>query len=254
MNKPIKLRRQFVHVITNITNLGSLPGRILDRTKSIKSHLFHNDAFVILRAVPITELSELESICLHKIENPAVIHEVYESTGRRWDNLERIIENRLRNGYSFCAFYEENELIFTTWIIHDGERFIDEIAISIKLRDKSIFIRDAYCVQGSRGKGYFKRVLKLIISEYYPDALSIYSDTEKSNESSIRAHQNCGFAPIFSIRYFRILNKFLIRTIEDNDMEIDVYQEDKHIVPLNSNFKSYVYENLGSMAALTILL
>lgn len=243
-NRTAEFKQQQARTLTYIKNISrSILLTVLDRVKKLKTYIYFSDTYLILRADSFQESSELDSNFLNKITEPEKIYDLYIFSGRNSPDLKDLIKKRIENGYSFYAFYDKDLPIFYTWIMSNGYRFI-HLAISVKLPNNCVFIRDAFCFECSRGKEYFKKVLQLIIDQYYSGISYIYSDTEKSNTRSTSAHQKCGFEPVFKIRYYRILRKYLIRNIEPNDMKIHVYQEEKYLVPLNSDFKNYVYQNL----------
>ena len=243
-NGAAEFKQQQTRTLTFIKNISrSILRPVLDRVKKLKTYIIFSDTYLVLRTDSIQESSELDSGCLNKVTEPEKIYDIYLFSGRNSPDLKNIIHKRTKNGYSFYAFYENDLPIFYTWIMSSGYRFI-HLAISIKLPYNCVFIRDAFCHEDARGKEYFKKVLQLIINQYYPSISYIYSDTEKSNDRSTSAHKKCGFEPVFKIRYFRILNKYLIRNIEPNDMSLNVYPEDKYLVAFNSDFKNYVYQNL----------
>lgn len=226
------------------TFIAKVFARAISRLKRVRKFVFHRDVFVVFKASSDRE-SVLDGESLREISDLEIIYDIYKNSGRKYQGLDRIITSRLRHGYAFFVYEQEGEPIFTTWMIHHKHRFIDEVAVRIHLNSKSLFIRDSFCTEQFRGHGYFQNVIALIVKQYYPDALYIFSDTEESNRSSVRVHEKCGFEPLFRIHYFTLFNRFLIRNIEQNTLNVEVYKEDKFVVSLNDEFRQYVRDHMA---------
>lgn len=222
----------------------SIIRQLMGRIKRMKAFLFYSDVFVIFKGTPNTE-ARINSDFLHKLSDPGKIQNIYMNSGRNFPGLYKMITSRISHGYTFFIFANKDELIFTTWIAHKKPRFIDELAMSIDFGNKGIHIRDGFCVKEFRGNRYFSNVIALIIKQHYPDISHVYSDTVQSNSSSIRGHKKYGFKPLFKIHYYIILNKFLIRNIEPNTLNINIYQGDKFIVIINKKFKQHCSDHLA---------
>lgn len=217
---------------------------LVNRITIIKSFFIYRDVFIIFKAHP-RPLPKTKSSLLHKITNPKKIHDIYINLERNFSSLDTIIVSRIKHGYTFFALYEKDKIICTTWISNHQPRFIDEIAISVDLEDKSIWIRDSFCIPEHRGSRFFSKIIALIIEEYYPDTTHIYSDTVISNRSSIRAHKCYGFEKQFNIHYTIIFKKFLIRKADKSNLHLNIFQKNKAIVTIDNNFKRYVADHLA---------
>jgi len=138
-------------------------------------------------------------------------HEVVEVNRllRRGFPEERLLA-RFRHGLKFFVLRAGEDVAATTWIVTEGERFVDEEGVGLLVPADGLWVRDIFIAPQRRGRGLFA-VLLDGVREQFPKVHSIWSDVDRDNHPSLSAHLRYGFEPVARFTTLHLAGQLMIR-------------------------------------------
>jgi GNAT superfamily N-acetyltransferase len=171
--------------------------------------LRHHDLIVFDKALPssIPQLASSFSLAAHGGFSSEVraINDAFD----RGFSEERL-RARFEHGLRLFVLREEGRVVATTWVIREGERFIDEAGAGIAAGNGVLCLRDVFVSASERGKGRFAILLDAVLARA-PGALAVRSVVDRGNRSSRRAHERYGFRPAGRIEVVHLLGRLMLR-------------------------------------------
>lgn len=165
---------------------------------------------------------------------------------RQYPDLEQRLRNRFRQGMRYYEVYKKGVIVGTAWIHPDGYRFVDEIGYLLPVRPGSVWLRDIFIVDQYRGQGLFSKIVAGVISQYYPDVLTLWSDTETHNKASVSAHRKCDFEIVGYMRALRLFNYFLVRDAPLSSLgTVSGYRMHKRFYVYGRRYRDYCRERIA---------
>lgn len=131
--------------------------------------------------------------------------------GRRIPRLR--IERRFNHGLRFFQLWKGDALAASTWMVHGGTRYIDELALAFPLSPSELWVRDIFVAPNMRRLGMFGELLTTIIVHAAPQSTVLWSDVDWSNTASIRAHQRSGFSIEMRLRALDFGRRYRLRSL-----------------------------------------
>ncbi|MET1256716.1 GNAT family N-acetyltransferase [Aliikangiella maris] len=206
----------------------------------------NSDAFLILRAPVKQKIAVDESDRVEQLTDIEEIKRIYQQSDRSHPGYMQNFEARIQHGLTFFVYYRENEIAATTWMLYDIPRFIDELVLHVYPEEKSLWIRDIYVTEKFRGKNCFAKLIYLVSHHFYRDSVNyLYSDVQKSNFSSVRAHEKYGFMVVDSMNYTHIFQWLIIRSIRSVKTRVNAFAPTKSVLLRGNQLKSYIKENIA---------
>jgi RimJ/RimL family protein N-acetyltransferase len=142
---------------------------------------------------------------------PGMVLESYISVGH--EIAEQRIIQRFKNGLRFFRLWQDDRLVGTTWIVCGTERYLDEFAWLLPVPSTDFWVRDVFISPEARGRKYFAHFMKLIVAHLGAGTCqSIWSDVDRSNEASVRAHLKAGFVVQNRVRSILFKNRVMLRS------------------------------------------
>jgi len=138
------------------------------------------------------------------------VHSAYSAIGHNVaaDRVSR----RFRNGLKFFQLWSGDSLAGTTWIVAGSGRYLDEIGWLLPLRKEELWVRDVFISPAFRGQRLLSSFLALIVAQHWPGCLWVWSDVDRRNRPSIRAHSNAGFQIRAQVRALDVAGRVLVRS------------------------------------------
>ena len=124
---------------------------------------------------------------------------------------EFLFKNRFSNGLLFYVLLDENKsFIASLWVHPEGIRFVDEIGVTFKSQQRDIWLRDGYVRPIYRGQRLLQQLILHTVLKDYSDKDIIWSDTERSNQSSLRFHKKAGFKDEGVVCTLSLVNRLVL--------------------------------------------
>lgn len=214
--------------------------------RRIKAYVSY-DRYLTLRletqGIPSTKHEKLH---FEVLDDALVIEDVYKRSGRAYQGINWRINNRLAKGLKFYACYENNKLVASLWIIHNSARFLDEAAVHFLPNDRFIWLRDVFILESYRGSNRFTEIVFSLWRKYYADsACHIYSDTEKVNIASVKAHQKCGFETVSMLSRLVIFKHLIFRFSAKSSIDTVWFKPKSKLIIKNAHFKHYTQTHVA---------
>ena len=92
--------------------------------------------------------------------------------------------------YLFILLHKKN-FVSSGWMTKSNKWLVTEVNLEIKSSDNSIILFDFYTPVSLRSRGYYTKLLKMILKKFKNQKFLIYSLS--SNLASIKAIKNAGF-------------------------------------------------------------
>ena len=118
---------------------------------------------------------------------------------------------RFSRGLCLYALEDQGHVLATTWLIRDGERFIDELGIGFRASGNHVWLRDVYVNPEHRGRGHFGQLLNAIRARSGNQIESFSSSVLVNNAASLRAHRKFGFTRVARYTVVEMLRPFVLR-------------------------------------------
>lgn len=176
------------------------------------------------------------------------IDKIHREQGREKYYCREKAISRFKHGLLFYALVDEGEIVATTWIHPDGERFIDEIGYRVSTPSNSLWLRDIYVNPHYRGKHICANFIKSAARQFYPQATTFYSDIESHNIRSIRAHQRAGFQYMCTLKAVHLCKSLMLRSRLSPacpDLQLTGYKADKKFCLTLNGYQQYRQHNLA---------
>lgn len=104
------------------------------------------------------------------------------------------MDQRFRNGLRYFAFYQDQQLLGSTWAAVGDGRYVDEANWYLPIQKTEFWVRDVFIIPTLRGRGLYASVLKLMAQRHVPGCTAVWSDVDWVNKASMRAHTKVGFS------------------------------------------------------------
>ena len=127
------------------------------------------------------------------------------------DLTEERARRRFGRGLCLYALEDQGRVLATTWIIRNGERFIDELGIGLAASGNKVWLRDVYVNPNHRGRGHFGQLLNAIRVASGDQIESFSSVISTDDEPSLRAHLKFGFRRLASYTILELSRLFVFR-------------------------------------------
>lgn len=171
--------------------------------------LRHHDLIVFEKAPLVTVSPPATSFSL-------AAHEGFSSEVLRLNDAfdrgfsEERLRARFAHGLRFFVLREEGRVVATTWVVREGERFIDEAGLGVVAGNGVLSLRDVFVSASERGKGRFRVLLDAVLGRE-PGARAVWSVVDRGNRASRRAHEGYGFRPAGRIEVVHLLGRLMLR-------------------------------------------
>lgn len=109
-------------------------------------------------------------------------------------------ERRFANGLRFGRLWLGQRIAGSLWVVHGGDRYIDEMNWRLPVGPHSFWLRDVFIAPALRGQRLFLQMLHLVASQWLEDFESAWSDVDWDNAESMRAHRAAGFVVRHRVR------------------------------------------------------
>jgi GNAT superfamily N-acetyltransferase len=120
------------------------------------------------------------------------------------------VATRLERGLRYCALFEEDRAVASTWILPAGERFLEELGVGFPVPPDGLWLRDVWVPPAERGRGRFARLLDAV-RRRWPDRPALWSDARHGNARSLRAHRGYGFEAGGRYEAVHLFSRVLLR-------------------------------------------
>lgn len=118
---------------------------------------------------------------------------------------------RFRNGLRFFVLQAGGQAVASSWLVHGGTRYIDELNWSFPVPADACWLRDIHVSTPRRGQGVFVHFVQLLAAGLQPACRCVWSDVDASNAASLRAHQKAGFEIVTRLRALDIGGRLRLR-------------------------------------------
>lgn len=119
----------------------------------------------------------IEFICISDMES-------YKKTVPKQASAaeEKTLSERFNRGSKYCALLQEDECLSDGWVAYQEPFWISEVDTVVDMKDSSCAILyDFFTLPHHRGKGYYPRLLKNIVSHFdKPESFMIYIKQENT--------------------------------------------------------------------------
>ena len=157
------------------------------------------------------------------------------------ERLRRPFEREMR----FYEFRRDDRTLATTWVILRGERFVDEVGLGFPLHSRSPWVRDVFVDPKFRGQGLFAVLLDLVLAGM-PERELLWSDVERSNQPSLRAHASYGYRMVARYAVIHLLGKLLLRVRWPDDLETcSSHQPTRKLLLTGKDYHSFITNGMA---------
>ena len=144
------------------------------------------------------------------LRNPTDILDAHARLGHRIQ--PKRIDMRQAHGLHFVLLSLGEQALGSTWLVHGGMRYIDELCWGFPLAPDELWVRDLFVRPSARGQGVFATLLQASGGLLAPDWTSIWSDVDSDNIPSLKAHRSAGFVDMWRARCHELLGHYRFRT------------------------------------------
>ncbi len=149
------------------------------------------------------------------------------------------LEGRFEHGLRYFELRGEGEgPVASTWIVPGGERYLDEIALSLALPSRGLWVRDVWVRPDQRGRRRFGELLDRILGSFFPESRSLWSDLDPDNRASLKAHLHYGFEPRASGCATRIGGRWMVRRF-DGEPGTRSYLPQRRVIAMDADFQRH---------------
>ena len=124
---------------------------------------------------------------------------------------DEVIHRRFDRGLWFYALRNGDVPLASTWVVPQGERFVDEIGLGFPVGAGDVWMRDIFVAPKSRGKGTFPALLDHILAGPLSGRRALWSAVYTDNLPSLRAHEKYGYRLASRFEVLHLLRRLLLR-------------------------------------------
>jgi GNAT superfamily N-acetyltransferase len=128
------------------------------------------------------------------------------------------IAGRFRHGLRFLALGSPRGPVACTWVIADGERFVEELGMGFTVPADALWLRDLFVAPAERGRGRFAELLDAVRARW-PGKSALWSDLRHGNRPSLRAHLGYGFELVSRHEVVHLFSQLLVRLRSSSEPE-----------------------------------
>lgn len=125
---------------------------------------------------------------------------------------EERIQRRLRNGLRFIRFDVGGVPVATTWLVHGGGRYIDELNWLLPIGVDELWIRDVFVAPAWRGRRLFTGISAALARLDGGPPRRVWSDVDWVDTASMRAHAAAGFQSVARVRALDFRGRLRLRS------------------------------------------
>jgi len=125
---------------------------------------------------------------------------------------EKRMQQRLRNGLRFIRFDVGGVPAATTWLVHGGSRYIDELNWLLPIGVDELWIRDVFVAPSWRGKRLFTGIAAALVGLDGGPPRRVWSDVDWVDSASMRAHTAAGFQGVARVRALDFRGRLRLRS------------------------------------------
>ena len=163
---------------------------------------------------------------------------------RRSFSEERLLA-RFRHGLKFFVLRAGEDIAATTWVVTEGEQFLDEEGVGLLVPPEGLWIRDIFVAPERRGRGLFAILLDGV-REQLPKIQSLWSVTDRDNRPSLRAHFHYGFEPIARLTTLHLAGRLMIRLRWPVSLPMgSVFKPHRRVLLTGGAYRQFVSERLA---------
>lgn len=101
---------------------------------------------------------------------------------------KKLVFQRLDRGDNICVAYRNSDILSYCWIAFN-QILVDEIQMTLKIKDKEVYLYDAYTKPEHRGKGLYPAILSNLLSYFkgkdFSRALIFVQKGNKASHSGV---------------------------------------------------------------------
>ena len=124
---------------------------------------------------------------------------------------ENVIQLRFDRGLWFYALRNGDAILASTWVVPQGERFVDEIGLGFPVGAGDVWMRDIFVARKSRGTGAFRALLDHVLAGPFSGRRASWSAVYADNHSSLRAHEKYGYRLAARFEVLVLVRRLLLR-------------------------------------------
>ena len=205
-----------------------------DRSREM---LFINTILLLKKNItPVPDHKEF-TLTVYDRYDPTII-DIYRSLGR--DITEWRAKARFAHRLVFYQLTRGEHTVASTWLIHSGVRFIDEVGYHFQIPENSAWIRDIFVNPQYRGRKIFSALQDVLINRVLDNHRVVWSDTEARNHASLKAHANSGFSIVDSLTIIQLNKLLLIRLRQPSRVQyVDGFKTQQKIIFTLKAYRKY---------------
>jgi RimJ/RimL family protein N-acetyltransferase len=174
----------------------------------------------------------------------AEVEAVHRELGRGFS--EERARRRFQRGLRFYAVRQAGATVATTWMVVEGERFVDEIGAGFPLPTGDVWIRDAFVAPRHRGRRVFSAALDCVLSRGFPAASAVWSDVGRQNTASLRAHAAYGFAPVGRFTVLQLAGTVAVRLRwPAGRLRFAAHEAGRRVLLTGASYRRFIREHLA---------
>ena len=124
---------------------------------------------------------------------------------------DEVIHRRFDQGLWFYALWSQDVPLASTWVVPQGERFVDELALGFPVGEGDVWMRDIFVTPKSRGKGAFSALLDHVLAGPFSGHSTLWSAVYTDNLPSLRAHEKYGYRLAARFEVLVLFRRLLLR-------------------------------------------
>lgn len=149
------------------------------------------------------------------------------------------LERRFAHGLRFFQLWNGDALAASTWILHGGARYIDELALAFPIAADALWVRDIFVAPDQRGQQLFSRLLATIVDQIFPHCSALWSDVDRDNAASMRAHHHSGFRVVMRLRALDLGRRLRVRQLPSAwALPITALEPTRHVLVWNETLRA----------------
>ena len=158
----------------------------------------HDIAILTMHAGNFLEPADGPAPTAHEVSNTAGIVAALAAVEHRIP--ERRMQQRLRNGLRFIRFDLGGVPAATTWLVHGGSRYIDELNWLLPIGAEELWIRDVFVAPAFRRNRLFTGIASALVGLDGGPPRRVWSDVDWVDTASRGAHAAAGFQSVTRVR------------------------------------------------------
>lgn len=149
------------------------------------------------------------------------------------------LQRRFAHGLRFFQLWNGDALAASTWILRGGARYIDELALAFPIAADELWVRDIFVAPEQRGQQLFSRLLATLVDQVFPHSSNVWSDVDRDNAASVRAHCTSGFRVAMRLRALELGRRVRVRQLPSAwPLPITALEPSRHVLVWNETLRA----------------